>query len=245
MNCFTVTLEKDQRPHFFVDSLNGDEFIGRYWRQTRYSEKGTLPLHQLAGLRFVIFHSWGLVTLRFTGLPSYVIQRTFPFRYVRHWLRAKIENGSQYFFNKQRLVGLKRLELLKHLVDRTLESQSRTDQPGSVYSLTLMEDFHTRRWYHHPDGPRKEKELELYLASLVTSGDVERVDDFTFRATGQALVTIERSEEEERRHVEAVKVQRAMLFLTIILIVIGMIQAGIVKFPVLLDLTILLNSSKA
>jgi hypothetical protein len=54
--------------------------------------------------------------------------------------------------------------------------------------------------------------------------------------TSKAITTLERYEEEERRHIQAVKLQRKMLYLTFILILVGLLQAGVIKLPTIIDL---------
>lgn len=53
--------------------------------------------------------------------------------------------------------------------------------------------------------------------------------------TGKAISTLERYEEEEWRHTEAVKLQKKMVWLTIILAFVAMIQAGLIRLPALID----------
>jgi hypothetical protein len=53
--------------------------------------------------------------------------------------------------------------------------------------------------------------------------------------SGKAITTIERYEEEERRHTEAVKLQKKMFWLTILLLFVATVQSGVIKLPTLLD----------
>ena len=70
----------------------------------------------------------------------------------------------------------------------------------------------------HPSFDILHKKLDLYLESLVESGELKKVND-EFVVTGNAISTIEKYEEEERRHTEAVKLQRKMFWLTIIAVI--------------------------
>ncbi|WP_218104312.1 hypothetical protein, partial [Methylophaga muralis] len=68
------------------------------------------------------------------------------------------------------------------------------------------------------------------------SGELKKVNH-EYVVTGKAISTIEKYEEEERRHTVAVKLQKRMVALTILLAFIALVQSGIINLPVLLDLT--------
>lgn len=73
---------------------------------------------------------------------------------------------------------------------------------------------------------------------MVKSGELNKINH-EYEVTGKAIITLERYEEQERRHVEAVKLQRKMVLLTIFLVIMAAVQAGLIKFPPLLDFSIL------
>ncbi|MCG8324299.1 MAG: hypothetical protein MI673_02200, partial [Thiotrichales bacterium] len=74
----------------------------------------------------------------------------------------------------------------------------------------------------------------LYLDSLVESGELQKVND-EYVVTGAAISTIEKYEEEERRHAEAVKLQSRMFWLALIALFFAIVQTSIVKLPTLID----------
>ena len=76
--------------------------------------------------------------------------------------------------------------------------------------------------------------LEVYLESLVSSGEL-KYENMGYVLTDKAISTLENYEEEERRHIATVKVQRALVWLTIMIVLIGLIQAGLIKIPPLID----------
>ena len=55
------------------------------------------------------------------------------------------------------------------------------------------------KWVLHPNAAEQEKKLDLYLASLVFSEDLEKINN-EYVVGGKALLTIEKHEEEERKH---------------------------------------------
>ena len=100
--------------------------------------------------------------------------------------------------------------------------------------IDLMTKLYSMNWVLHPSADEQQQKLELYLDSLVESGELNNVNH-EYVVTGKAISTLERYEEEERRHSEAVKLQRKMVSLTIFLVFMAMVQAGLIKFPPLLD----------
>jgi hypothetical protein len=66
------------------------------------------------------------------------------------------------------------------------------------------------RLFLHPSWEAQELKIQLYLDSLVDSGDLMKDAD-KYVVTGAAIRTFQRYEEEERRHTEAVKLQRFIL----------------------------------
>jgi hypothetical protein len=99
-----------------------------------------------------------------------------------------------------------------------------------------MTNIYSMRLFLHPSWEAQSRKMKLYLDSLVQSGDIEKVND-EFVVTGKALNTLERYEEEEQRHTEAVKLQRRMFWIAVIALLFTIVQAGIVRLPTLLDLS--------
>ena len=63
------------------------------------------------------------------------------------------------------------------------------------------------------------------------------MSNYKYRLTGKALHTVEMYEEQERRHAEGVKVQWKMVWLTLAILALTLVQAGLVKLPTILDLS--------
>ena len=97
-----------------------------------------------------------------------------------------------------------------------------------------MTKLYSIKWVLHPSGDEQQKKLGLYLDSLEESKELRKVND-EYVVTGKAISTIEKYEEEERRHTEAVKLQRKMFWLTILLLIVGILQSGVIKLPIWLD----------
>ena len=100
-----------------------------------------------------------------------------------------------------------------------------------------MGRMHTYRWFYHPDKEMQKKYLELYLESFVESGELSCKDSITYKLTGKAVVTLESFEDEERKHRDNFIIQVVMVLLTIALTFLATVQAGLIKLPILFNLT--------
>jgi hypothetical protein len=142
-----------------------------------------------------------------------------------------LDSTFQYFFNKRKLVTKKRIELLQLMMEDQID---RTHDGISLFDL--MQTIYPMRLFLHPSWETQEQKVQLYLDSLTVSGDVNLVGD-EYVVTGRALQTIERYEEEERRHAEAVRLQRMIAGITVVGVLFTVVQSGFVKLPTVLDLS--------
>ena len=131
----------------------------------------------------------------------------------------------------KKLITKDRIDLLRFMISDQID---RSDK--GIHSLDLMTKLYSMKWVVHPEGDQQQEKLELYLDSLVKSEDLELIND-EYVVTGNAIRTMGKFEEEERRHVENVKMQKRMLWLTFVIALVALIQAGVIKLPTLLDLS--------
>jgi hypothetical protein len=71
---------------------------------------------------------------------------------------------------------------------------------------------------------------------LVISGELAHKGGY-YVVNAKAILTLEKYEEDERRHRHQIKLQIFMIVLTGLLAIFAMIQAEIIKVPCLLDFT--------
>ena len=232
VNCVVVTLDKDSSPYFFIEKIDGDELIGLEWDGDSYSTKKKILITDISENDLFIKHYYGLSNvMRYFGIYDYLINRTTRWPYLKIIIHRWIESVDQYFFNKKKLVSKQRIDLLAFMISDQID---RTHK--GINSLELMTKLYSIKWVLHPEGDQQQEKMELYLDSLVKSGDLELIND-EYVVTGIAIRTIEIFEEEERRHVESVKMQKKMFYLTLIIAILALIQAGVIKLPILLDLS--------
>ena len=123
------------------------------------------------------------------------------------------------------------MDLLRFMMEDQLD---RTH--AGITALDLMTKIYSMRLFLHPSLEVQERKVDLYLDSLVSSGELNKINN-EYVVTGKALSTIEKYEEEERRHAESVKIQRKIFWLTIIAVIFAIVQSGVIKLPTLIDFT--------
>ena len=243
VNCFSVSVDRDGDPYLLVEGLDGAALTGLKWDGSRYSQRSTVPLDEVESGEVFLRHYYGLHTIIFTGIPDLAWSRLTGLPYVK----LAIAGLRQVGFNRTQLVTKRRIELLRVLIDRECkrEKDPYSDR-RSFYSQDLMSTLYTERWILHPEGTIQHRTVRFYLDSLCETGELEHVksDGLTYRLKGEALKTIEEFEEQERKHSENVSMQRRMFWLSVAIVLLALIQAGVVKMPVLVDLSFSLTEGQ-
>lgn len=229
VNCFVVSLDREGQPFFIATKSMGKVLAGVKWDGNSYCEEHTLELAELGAYELRITHYYGLSTVTYDSIFDVAFHFLTKLVYLKIRLVRYIDATHQYFFNKSKIITKKRMELLQFMVNDQLDREH-----DGISSIDLMTKLYSIRWVLHPSAEEQEKKLELYLDSLVESGELRKVN-YEYVVTGKAISTLERYEEEERRHTEAVKLQKKMVSLTIILALMAMIQAGLIRLPALID----------
>jgi len=227
INCLVAYVDKDRAPYLLLDSLDGEIVKCRRWDGNAFSIQTDEPISRLVGSELRIFHYYGLDTIRFTGLGHFLRHRFLGLIYVSIHFRRAWHAASQFLFNKRSLRSHQRLRILRMLVSHRLAG----NQDGLTY-FDVMTELYSFRWTAHPAHEARSAEVELQLDSLVVSGDLEK-HEITYRATPNSLITLERTDEEERRHREASALQLVIVLLTLIIAFAALVQAGLIKLPTL------------
>ena len=229
VNCYVVALDRDESPYFVATGFEGEAITGLMWDGSSYADEQTISLSELDNGTFNVTHYYGLSEVTYDSIYDVVWHHITKIVYLKIHLYHYIETAHQYFFNKRKLVTKKRMELIQFMMDDQLD---RTHD--GIDSLDLMTKLYSMKWFLHPSRVTQQKKLDIYLDSLITSGELRKVND-QYVVTGKAIATIEKYEEEERRHTEAVKLQKKMFWLTIFLVIIAIVQSGVIKLPTVVD----------
>jgi hypothetical protein len=231
VNCFVVSVDNNGKPYLMVTGLEGEDLHCLEWDGNHYSRATIISLGKINQSELFIAHYYGLSTVKYYGVYSLALSRITCWPYIKIYLVRVAEYFGQYFFNKKKLVTKQRIDLLRFLLSQHLEGHT------SVDSFHLMSDLYTMKWVLHPDGEAQRHKVAFYLDALVTTGELRKRANAGYALTGHALKTIEEYEEQERRHTENVKIQRRMFWLTVAIVLLTLVQAGLVKLRPLIDLT--------
>lgn len=231
VNCYVVALDREDSPFFVAIDYKDQILKGLKWNGHSYADDYSLGLPELENGKLRVTHYYGLSEIRYDNIYDIVWHHLTKLIYLKINLYRHIDLAHQYFFNKQKLVTKKRMELLLFMMNDQLD---RTHNGIDIFDL--MTKLYSINWISHPSGDQQQRKLELYLDSLVSSGELRKINN-EYVVSGEAICTIERYEEEERRHSEAVKHQRNMVWLTCILVLVAIVQSGLIKLPTLLDLS--------
>ncbi len=232
VNCYVVAIDCDSSPYFIASTFDGDVLTGLKWNGSSYSDNFTMSISDIERGSLNITHYYGLSEITYDNIHDVAWHYITRFIYLKIHVYRYIDSTYQYFFNKRKLITKKRMELLRLMMDDQLD---RTH--NGISSFDLMTKIYSMRLFLHPSWEFQHKKMELYLGSLVSSGELEKTNSREYVVTGKAISTIENYEEDERRHTEAVKLQRKIFWLTLIAVIFAVVQSGVIKIPTVIDLS--------
>lgn len=213
-----------------VKATAGESLECLEWSGERFDIPKAVSFSEVPEIDFSITHFYGYAEIQYKGLRDFTAGRLLRLPYLKIFIVRWIESIDQYFFNKKKLVTKQRVDLLRFLVARHLDGKSIESH------LELMTGLYSIKWVLHPERRSQQARLRFYLDSLVSTGELESRNG-EYALTGIALQTIENYEEQERKHTENVKTQRANAWLTAAIVLLTAAQAGVIKFPTLIDLS--------
>ncbi len=229
VNCYVVSIDDKGTPYFMASNYDNGKINGLKWDGKTYTDEHSMSLTDFINGELRITHYYGLTTITYNSIYDFTWHYFTKLIYLKTRCYLFIRKINQYYFNKQKLVTKKRMDLLLFMMEDQLDRKH-----NGINKLDLMSKLYSIKWVLHPTSSEQFDRLELYLESLVISGELS-VINHEYVVTGKAISTIEKYEEEERRHTEAVKLQKKMVMLTLILVIIAILQSGLIKFPTVLD----------
>jgi hypothetical protein len=230
VNCYTTRVIRESSDPLIVESADGDTLNCLEYDGDRYSIKSKVNFNDLLGSKFEFTHYHGLWTITYFGWLDLAFGRIFRVPYIKAWTYSKYHSLSQGIYNRRKLVTKQRIDLLKVILDAQLNGRDK------LSSLSVMSLIHTEKWYLHPNCDDQHHRIQFYLEALAETKDLVK-NGIDYQITGQGIAAIERYEEQERKHSESIASQRRMFWLTIVIALLTVVQAGLVKLPPLLDLS--------
>lgn len=233
IRCNTVQIKSDAR-YAYIESVDGLRVRG-VWVRGSEIDPGQrdveMDLRQIAWRDILINSYHGLYEAYYDkGIIEYLlfgVTGWYPLRIG--WLRAR-NRVNQFFYNFRNIQIKNRYFLLEFIVKNYLD--------GSEFTvIQVMNDLNGVWWYAHPRRDEVRTSIELYLGAFAREQLLdETTRNLGFRIRGEALIKLAEYEEAERRHLDSSRLQRWIVALTMVLVVVGLVQAGIVKVPVVLNL---------
>jgi hypothetical protein len=231
---YIVYLKSGNELNLIIENINDDGVVGKQWNGAKYDSSISVPFEQFKSTDVKIKHDDGEYLIICNSLSDYF----FEYKTGIYYLKKSIRRLGKFIFNKRKLVMIEIHELLRVLIDIYIEKSGE-----GVGVVDLMTRLYSMEWVTHPEGDAREEKVRLYLKALVESKDVVK-NGTKYCILPQAILTIEKYEEEERRHKKQINLQRVLVFLTFLLAfsallqaIVIMIQAKIIKFPWILDLS--------
>jgi hypothetical protein len=223
-----IQFRKDEEPWLIVERREGDELVCSTWDGTTHAGETRYPLSQFSDHQYQIKHYYGPSTVYFNSLSDYARGYYLRLPYALIQIRRGLEHAGTFLYNRRRIVLGQRLDLLTFMIEQAAEGKT------SFSSLDLMTDMHTIRWITHPSGESARSRLELYLDSLVDTGELAKTSR-DYRLTGYALRLVEERSEQERKHRQGIRIQWLIAALTLATVILAIFQAGLIELNPLLN----------
>jgi len=230
VDCFITKIEQGDDPPPVVLEISGNEFKCIAWDGTHYSRDLTISISETKPFQFRIVHFYGLSEVRYTSLIGLLFGLVTRWPYIRIRIARAFFRVNQRYFNQKKLITRRRMDLLAFIVAR---QQSGV---GDFDPTDLMTGLYTLRWVEHPDRSSAMRQIEFFLDAMIETGELAKGES-GYRATGSALRALDEFVEQERKHGESVRLQKGMLWLSVVIAALAAIQADLIKLPTLLDFT--------
>ncbi|QSX33779.1 hypothetical protein JYB87_00550 [Shewanella avicenniae] len=190
---------------------------GKYWLDNKEFGRISIPFYLMGDYELDITHFYGRYDLRYGSIAQYFWEGLIPVDKAK----ILIGKGSQFLFNKKELVRSERIEVLKVILEKELDQGQH-----EISAVSLSTLLYTEKWVFHPDKSRQLRYNDLLLHSLHESGDLVKTQ-YGFKLCSKALVTIAQYEEDQKKHRENISQAKSMKWLTVALVVVGLIQASV------------------
>lgn len=170
----------------------------------------------------------GLVMLTFNDWESFARERRY------HWGRNRLRilrliRAARSKLDRHR----KKTAVERYTVLNTVRSLRVGDKQPTAWDVTsrLLGQF----WADNVDAFDRLDQVEAMLDALEELGEVKK-NGVRYLVTGKGIASLSQYEEEERKHRESMKNQRAIRRLTVIMVIAALLQAKVINLPALLDI---------
>ncbi|MCA0044126.1 hypothetical protein [Celeribacter litoreus] len=218
-NYYSVVLREERtQARFRVESVKKQGLEGYWFEFGSHGQEASLPNQNIKRLHLEIKHyAYELEITHRTGIDFLMACLTFKPQREVLWYRFKV-----WVFSKKKLPREDRMEVLAWAYEWTLHSEDR--KPAFTPQSFLIHK-HGDLIMRHPEKDRLMKYYRILFESLVASGDFEDIKSlWSFALLPNALATLDKYEEDDRRHADNLRQQKILGWLTFALVLIGVGQ---------------------
>lgn len=220
VNCYIVYLFQDDDPFLVVKKINSTTITGIQWNGDRFDNERIISLLEIKKYKIKITHYYGPYTTKYSSIWDFLAFGITKYEVIKCNLHKIFSRTSQFVFTKKKLATFDRIEILRSVLDLYFSSTH-----NGFSSLDIMTKLYTLNWVIHPQSEQQQHKLELFLKSFVESGELEIINGYEYSVNGKAITTLSEYEEQERKHSEAQRMQKQLVWLTGAIVWVGIIQA--------------------
>ncbi|MFH1051225.1 MAG: hypothetical protein V1779_09910 [bacterium] len=221
INCFSITIDKDNLPYLHLESVINGDIIGLEWQGNSYKIERKVQLSDNDYKNMNITHYLKGTPITFHGIRQYIFNRITKIIYIRLFIQQKLYDVVNIFYKKKNLILPARMKLLSIICNMCLSQPNQ-----SITKNALMNKIYSRRWVIHPKAINFYDITHLLLDSLKRSNDIYLYED-KISITGDGIWTLEKYEKEKSKRRNEIILQILILIATIVLAVSSLIQVGI------------------
>jgi hypothetical protein len=220
VNCYIVYLFQNDAPFLVVKEINGNTITGIQWNGDRFDKEKIISLFEINKYQIKITHYYGLYTTKYSSVWDFLAFGITKYEVIKCNFHKLFSRTSQFVFTKKKLATFDRIEILRSILDLYFSSTH-----NGFSSLDIMTKLYSLNWVIHPESEQQQYKIELFLKSFVESGELEIFNGYEYSVNGKAITTLSEYEEQERKHSEAQRMQKQMVWLTLAIVLVGIMQA--------------------
>lgn len=229
IDCLMAHRFSDEGDLVFI-SIEAEKVYALEYDGDSYSIERVVKLDEIDASSLTISYYRGLWNIEYRGIWAFF--RGYVLGLTAAEIRAKefASGVKQWLFNRRTLVVDKRLSVLREVLEAAVAGSK------DISAMMLVGRKHGLKAYLHPGFRDHVSEFQFYLDGLADTGELKRQNMYFF-PTGKAIQTIEESEEQDRKHKANFRIQGILAVIALLGAIAAAGQAGMVKFPTLLDFT--------
>ena len=213
---FIVTKARNlnSNKEILVQEITRCKIVGKEWEGSSYSKDVTLRLDELRNYQIFFMEIFRGLQVTYDS-PIEFLCHFLSMRTWRNWLLRELR---QRRFNKIVSFQHDRMEVLRKVTNHTyflMGDRRQTIEPD-VSLTAVMELLYSNMIFSHPSYFQESSRLSFILDSLCESDDLRRVAD-AYRLAPKAIATLTEHDLSERRHVDNLKQNRRLFWLTVVL----------------------------